>query len=173
MVFHIVLPAIYTLKSLWKYQPDILYDTTGYASALLAAKFILPGITTAAYVHYPFISEDMLQKVREQRSDFNNSQAISKSPLLSKAKLYYYYLVFIAYKLIGRFVDFAQTNSSWTHEHMKKLWPRLFDSGKLTKLYPPCTVDRLLVLKKPDPSNEINIMSLAQFRPEKQQHLQL
>lgn len=115
----------------------------------------------------------MLQKVREQRSDFNNSQAISKSPILSKAKLAYYYLVFIIYKIIGKFVDFAQTNSTWTHEHMKKIWPSLYISGKLTKLYPPCTVDRLLVLRKPDPTNEINIMSLAQFRPEKQQHLQL
>jgi alpha-1,2-mannosyltransferase len=115
----------------------------------------------------------MLQKVREQRSDFNNSQAISKSPILSKAKLAYYYIVFIIYKIIGRFVDFAQANSTWTHEHMKKIWPSLHNSGKLTKLYPPCTVDRLLVLKKPDPTYEINIMSLAQFRPEKQQHLQL
>ncbi len=115
----------------------------------------------------------MLQKVREQRSDFNNSQAISKSPLLSKAKLCYYYIVFIIYKIIGKFVDFAQANSTWTHEHMKKIWPSLYKSGKLTKLYPPCTVDRLLVLRKPDPTNEIKIMSLAQFRPEKQQHLQL
>ena len=64
MVFHIVLPIIYTFKCLWKYQPDILYDTTGidflylgFASALLAAKLIIPNTATAAYVHYPFISE--------------------------------------------------------------------------------------------------------------------
>ena len=165
MILHIVLPIFYTIKCLWKYQPDILYDTTGYASALVIFKLILPFSTSAAYVHYPFISEDMLQKVREQRADFNNSQAISRSPILSKAKLYYYYAVFLAYKVIGRFVDFAQTNSTWTHGHMSKMWPWLVSKGKLTKLYPPCTVDRLLTIEKPDPSAKINIMSLAQFRP--------
>jgi alpha-1,2-mannosyltransferase len=139
----------------------------------VAVKLFLPSTTTAAYVHYPFISEEMLQKVREQRSDFNNSQLISRSPLLSRAKLYYYYVVYFIYKLIGWSVNCAQTNSTWTHAHMSKLWPRLLRNGKLSKLYPPCTVDSLLAFKNPDPSTEIHIMSLAQFRPEKQQHLQL
>jgi alpha-1,2-mannosyltransferase len=67
----------------------------------------------------------MIQKVKDQRSDFNNSQAISKSPLLSKAKLFYYKFVLVIYKMIGYFVDFAQTNSTWTHGHMSTIWPRL------------------------------------------------
>lgn len=29
MVMHIVLPVIYVFKCLWRYQPDIFYDTTG------------------------------------------------------------------------------------------------------------------------------------------------
>lgn len=29
MAFHMILPAIYALKCLIKYQPDIFYDTTG------------------------------------------------------------------------------------------------------------------------------------------------
>ena len=41
MILHIVLPIFYTIKCLWKYQPDILYDTTGYASALVIFKLIL------------------------------------------------------------------------------------------------------------------------------------
>ena len=90
---------------------------------MVAVKLLLPFTKTVAYVHYPFISEDMIQKVREQRSDFNNSQAISKSPILSKAKLYYYQIVLVIYKIIGYFVDFAQTNSTWTHGHMSKIWP--------------------------------------------------
>lgn len=85
----------------------------------------MPSTKTAAYVHYPFISEDMIQKVREQRADFNNSAVISKSPVLSKAKLFYYIFVLKVYKMIGRAVDFAQTNSSWTHSHMSSLWPNL------------------------------------------------
>jgi alpha-1,2-mannosyltransferase len=79
--------------------------------------------TTAAYVHYPFISEEMIEKVREKRADFNNSSVISRSPFLSKAKLVYYIIVLKIYKLIGKAVDFAQTNSSWTHNHMRNLWP--------------------------------------------------
>ena len=119
---------------------------------MVLVKLLLPSTKTAAYVHYPFISEDMIQKVREQKADFNNSALISKSPLLSKAKLFYYILVFHAYKLIGRAVDFAQTNSSWTHNHMSLLWPNLAKKDKLIKLYPPCTVKPLLDIKKPDSS---------------------
>ena len=32
----------------------------------------------------------MIQKVKDNKADFNNSQTISKSPLLSKAKIIYY-----------------------------------------------------------------------------------
>jgi alpha-1,2-mannosyltransferase len=156
---------IYAYKCLWKYQPDIFYDTTGYASTLVLVKLMLPSCKTAAYVHYPFISEDMIQKVRDQRQDFNNSGLISKSPILSKAKLIYYQVVLQVYRLIGRFVDFAQTNSSWTHGHMSLLWPTLLKTGRLVKLYPPCTVNSLLTITKPDPSHKIHMMSLAQFRP--------
>lgn len=63
MLLNIILPLIYGIKCLWKYQPDVLYDTTGnisliqgYASVLSLAKFIFPQCTTVAYVHYPFIS---------------------------------------------------------------------------------------------------------------------
>ena len=107
----------------------------------------------------------MIQKVREQRPDFNNSQTISRSALLSKLKLYYYIFVLNVYKLIGKFVDLAQTNSSWTHDHMSGLWSSLEKEGKLIKLYPPCTVNKLLKLKKSSTDKQITIMSLAQFRP--------
>jgi len=90
----------------------------------------------------------MIQKVREQRPDFNNSQTISRSSLLSKLKLYYYIIVLNVYKFIGKSVDLAQTNSSWTHNHMSGLWSSLEKEGKLIKLYPPCTVNKLLKLKK-------------------------
>jgi hypothetical protein len=42
MVFHMVLPIIYCVKCLLKYQPDIFYDTTGFASTLFAVKMIMP-----------------------------------------------------------------------------------------------------------------------------------
>lgn len=82
----------------------------------------------------------MIEKVQSQRQDFNNSQLVSKSPFLSKAKVYYYKIILNLYKLIGKTVDFAQTNSSWTHGHMSKLWGSLNKKGLLQKVYPPCTV---------------------------------
>lgn len=82
-------------------------------------------------------------------------------------------IVLQVYKMIGRAVDVAQTNSSWTHNHMSSLWPHLLKKDKLIKLYPPCTVKPLLAIKKPDSSKEIVMMSLAQFRPEKHQLLQI
>lgn len=115
----------------------------------------------------------MIQKVKEKRADFNNSQAISRSPFLSKGKVYYYQIIFLVYKITGWFVDFAQTNSSWTHNHMKGIWPHLLKRGKLAKLYPPCTVGPLLKVPKPEIGEELTMMSFAQFRPEKQQGLQL
>lgn len=29
MVFHLIFPLVYGLKCLFKYQPDVFYDTTG------------------------------------------------------------------------------------------------------------------------------------------------
>ena len=124
------------------------FDHLGFASTLVLVKLLVPGIKTMAYVHYPFISHDMIEKVRTKRADFNNSQTISKSAFLSKAKLYYYLIILEVYKLIGRAVDFAQTNSSWTHNHMSLIWNNLKAKDKLYKLYPPCTVDKLLKMKK-------------------------
>ncbi len=79
MVFHMILPIIYALRSLLKYQPDVFYDTTGenffilgFASTLFLTKILLPTTKTVAYVHYPFISKDMIRKVKERKADFNN-----------------------------------------------------------------------------------------------------
>ena len=74
MVFHIFLPMIYTLKCLWKYQPDIFYDTTGFAFNFFPVKLLLPTTRCFAYVHYPFISIDMIQKIEDRRVDYNNQQ---------------------------------------------------------------------------------------------------
>lgn len=33
MVLHLLLPPLYAAACLWKYQPDIFYDTTGTSAA--------------------------------------------------------------------------------------------------------------------------------------------
>lgn len=42
-----------------------------------------------AYVHYPTISKDMLSKVNNRVTDYNNSYWISKNFLLTQIKLLY------------------------------------------------------------------------------------
>lgn len=51
--------------------------------------------------------------------------SISNSPIKTKLKLFYYQTIFFLYKFNGFFVDFAQTNSSWTHNHMCQIWTGL------------------------------------------------
>lgn len=65
------------------------------------------------------------------------------------------------------FSDRTQTNSTWTDQHMIELWGH----NKTVKLYPPCSISELLNYPKSYEAN--NIISLAQFRPEKNHKLQI
>ena len=48
---------------------------------------LLGRIPVGAYVHYPTISTDMLERVRTRKAWHTNSDTISSSSLLSQAKL--------------------------------------------------------------------------------------
>lgn len=119
MLCHILLPMIYCIKCLWRYQPDIFYDTTGFAFNFWVVKLLLPTTQCYAYVHYPFISTDMVDKIRNRRVDFNNGAGISNSVWKTKVKLLYYWVILFAYKLVRFTVNKAQANSTWTQNHMK------------------------------------------------------
>jgi alpha-1,2-mannosyltransferase len=58
-----------------------------------------------AYVHYPTISSDMLEKVASRRSDYNNSSRVASSPTLSFIKLVYYRVFAWGYGLAGSCTD--------------------------------------------------------------------
>jgi alpha-1,2-mannosyltransferase len=73
LLFQMVLPMVYTIVCLIKYPPDIFYDTTGYAFSFLSVKLFSPGTKCYAYVHYPFICNEMIDSVKGQRSGFHNS----------------------------------------------------------------------------------------------------
>lgn len=61
------------------------------------------------------------------------------------------------------------TNSTFTLEHLNNLWNR-----SLHLVYPPCDVNHLKGIQRPKEKPEkIRILSLAQFRPEKDHPLQL
>lgn len=60
-------------------------------------------------------------------------------------------------------------NSSWTENHILQLWDIPY---RTHRIYPPCEVDHLKKLEHLD-SEKIIIMSIGQFRPEKDHPLQL
>lgn len=60
-------------------------------------------------------------------------------------------------------------NSSWTEKHILDLWKNPFQTHRV---YPPCEVSNLKSLEHIK-SDKIIILSVAQFRPEKDHPLQL
>ena len=74
--------------------PDIFCDTTGHAFTYPVIK-MLTGSKILSYTHYPTISTDMLQRVREQRVQYNNNAFISKSTTVSYIKLLFVHSPFI------------------------------------------------------------------------------
>jgi hypothetical protein len=67
---------VLAMEALLAFTPDVFVDTTGLAFSLPVA-WLLAGCRTAAYVHYPTISTDMLRSVVDKRPSYNNASAIS------------------------------------------------------------------------------------------------
>uniref|UniRef100_A0A8D0L6W9 GDP-Man:Man(3)GlcNAc(2)-PP-Dol alpha-1,2-mannosyltransferase n=1 Tax=Sphenodon punctatus TaxID=8508 RepID=A0A8D0L6W9_SPHPU len=158
-------------EALRKCIPDVYIDSMGYAFTLPLFKY-LGGCRVGCYVHYPTISTDMLSVVRSQNARFNNAAVIAKYPLLSKLKLVYYYLFAFTYGLVGSCSDVVMVNSSWTLNHILSLWR----SGACTSIvYPPCDVQGFLDIPLHAEKNttEHSIISIGQFRPEKDHTLQI
>jgi len=162
------------IEALFRFTPDIFLDTMGYAFVLPLFRY-LGGCRVGAYVHYPTISTDMIEKVVQRQADFNNVGFVAQSRILSFVKLIYYRLFAYVYGCCGACCDVVMVNSSWTLAHINALWnvPR-----KTSIVYPPCntknlmeiSIDELESLKAKNPAQ---ILSLAQFRPEKNHAMQL
>ncbi|CAI5711369.1 unnamed protein product [Hyaloperonospora brassicae] len=147
--------------------PQIWIDTTGCPFSYVIAS-LLYACNVVAYVHYPMISTDMIAKVQQRRAGFNNDATIAASSMRSIGKYMYYRLFAGAYSLVGKYcTDVAMVNSTWTYNHIKQLW------GKTpTIVYPPCGAMQEYM----DFSMENRVpmaLSISQFRPEKNQLLQL
>ena len=164
-------------EALMKCCPDIYIDTTGYAFTLPVFNNI-GKCKVACYVHYPTISSDMLCLVKNRSSSYNNSSNISRSWILSSAKLQYYRLFAFLYRKAGHYSDITMVNSTWTENHIKELW-KLPSNGynKVHKIYPPCDNTEFLQISRS--SDEIEnqtttkVISLGQFRPEKDHAMQI
>jgi len=136
------------------FVPDIFIDTMGYAFTLPFVSSVLE-IPTAAYVHYPTISTDMLQAL----------------PGRSSIKRRYYKLFALAYGYACNQINVLVTNSSWTQNHMEQLTGPKRSFGEIQVIFPPCDTKTLTTL--PLSPREKLIIYVAQFRPEKEHHIVL
>ncbi|KDQ21583.1 glycosyltransferase family 4 protein [Botryobasidium botryosum FD-172 SS1] len=165
--------------------PDIFIDTMGYAFTFFLLRLLgiksstgsNSSIPIGAYVHYPTISTDMLARVRDRRASHTNDARVAGSTLRSQAKLLYYRAFAFCYSRSLSLADNIMVNSTWTKNHVDRLLPSVhgvskgsqYDGSEL--VYPPCNTDALA--KLPLEGRERVILSVAQFRPEKNHMMQL
>ena len=158
------------MEALLTLVPDVYMDTMGYAFTLPLFRY-LGGSTVACYVHYPTISTDMLGKVSQRVAAHNNASFISRSPVLSGIKVIYYRMFAFLYGLAGKCARVIMVNSTWTYNHITCLWNAV---NRTHIVYPPCDVAEFLAVPLSDDATKPKqILSLGQFRPEKDHPLQL
>lgn len=144
--------------------PDIFIDTMGYAFAVAFAHYLFPSIATAAYVHYPTISMDMLDSL----DDLTGTKGIHSgagSGWRGRAKKAYWQLFAKMYGWAGKSIDVVMCNSTWTANHIRQLWMPIVPKT----VYPPCPVSEIekkTTIQSED-QREPSILYVAQFRPEK------
>jgi len=182
-----------------KLIPDIYIDTMGYAFSFHVVRWLSLGrVPMGAYVHYPTISTDMLARVKSRKQSHTNTGTISSSATLSQAKLLYYRIFMYLYSGSLRRVRFLMANSSWTKNHVDSVLnhrdglldflnvassiaipvsllnlfgPRSSAPKSATIVYPPCETQELVGFDLKGRENII--LSVAQFRPEKDHAAQL
>uniref|UniRef100_A0A1L8E440 GDP-Man:Man(3)GlcNAc(2)-PP-Dol alpha-1,2-mannosyltransferase n=2 Tax=Nyssomyia neivai TaxID=330878 RepID=A0A1L8E440_9DIPT len=158
------------LEAAWKAPPDLFIDTMGYAFTFPIFRFLV-GARVAGYVHYPTISSDMLKRVKARTLAHNNKNYVAKNPFLTWIKIFYYRMFARLYGVVGRCADIIMVNSSWTEGHINSIWKIPL---KTHRVYPPCDVGDLKKLAfLGNDAERITIMSIGQFRPEKDHPLQL
>lgn len=167
----LLLQALGTIRlgfhAFWMQPVDVFVDTANLTFSLVLPKAF--GAQTVSYVHYPTLSTDMLAVVRTRKAQFNNSAVIANSIGLSYAKLIYYYAFAYLYALVALCCDIPMANSSWTRNHLESLWWKI---RPIETVFPPCPTfcsDASSLSER----DESLIVSVGQFRPEKNHALQL
>lgn len=116
----------------------------------------------------------MLDRVAQRRTTYNNAGIVSRSRTLSYVKLTYYRLFAWLYGIAGRRSDIVLVNSTWTYNHIVRLWQ---GREHTFVVHPPCDVEEFLSIpltKEGRSKTSVrSILSVAQFRPEKDHALQI
>ncbi|XP_022091598.1 GDP-Man:Man(3)GlcNAc(2)-PP-Dol alpha-1,2-mannosyltransferase-like [Acanthaster planci] len=151
--------------------PDVYIDSMGYAFTLPLFKYF-GQCKVGCYVHYPTISTDMLGRVAKRTATYNNPGFVARSRVLSSLKLVYYRLFARLYGVMGARSDVVMVNSSWTNGHIQDIWQI---PARTSVVYPPCDTDAFLQqpLVLEEGRKQHVIVSIAQFRPEKDHPLQI
>jgi len=164
-----IMQSIGSIRLAWecltRLCPDYYIDTTGFAFCYPLAR--IAGCKIMTYTHYPAVSTDMLSFVRSGTAAHNNSGIIARSVLLTGIKVFYYRIFSYAYCLCGKCTHLVMVNSSWTSSHIMSIWAR----QDVHIVFPPAPVEDLM--KLPLNSRQNNIVSVAQFRPEKRHDFQI
>jgi alpha-1,2-mannosyltransferase len=131
IVLQFVGSCLLTIEA-WLRQPVEFYiDTHGHPAGYPFVRLFLR-VPVVCYTHYPVISTDMIQKVR---------QVGANSIRIGTVKVWYYYILLRLYGFMGRFITIAICNSSWTKGHLDYIW-----STPTNVIFPPCNVDAFLEL---------------------------
>ena len=182
MVFQALASIVVCLECIFAFAPDIYCDTIGAAFTFPVVRIIC-GCPVIAYVHYPMISMDMLQLVQEKRPTYNNMNAVASNHTISYLKLLYYRFFAFTYGIVGSFANEVMVNSTWTRNHIENLWTNrsscsrilskvgIINGSRIETIYPPCNVATLCKLEIGKRFRAI--LSVGQFRPEKNHSLQL
>ncbi|EDO18293.1 hypothetical protein Kpol_1039p43 [Vanderwaltozyma polyspora DSM 70294] len=147
---------ILSLEAIYRCQPDIWCDTMGYPFGYPAVS-ILTEVPIVTYTHYPVISTDMLNKLRLTPGGLSLKQCV---------KYVYWKLFMLMYQFTGTYVKIAITNSTWTNNHITKIWKH----SKSRVIFPPCSTEKL-IFNEAEWKRENNAIVLAQYRPEKRHDL--
>ncbi|OBZ71200.1 GDP-Man:Man(3)GlcNAc(2)-PP-Dol alpha-1,2-mannosyltransferase [Grifola frondosa] len=163
-------------EAMSKLIPDLFIDTMGYAFTFHIVS-LLGNIPIGAYVHYPTISTNMVDRVQSRKTWHTNSDAISSSSILSRGKLLYYRLFMYYYAYSLRQASFLMVNSSWTKSHIDAILQHTDPLLDAIHLLTPLGALKILSLWRsvdaPKSARIRVILSVAQFRPEKDHPTQL
>ena len=127
-------------------------------------------------MHYPFIGTHMVDSLTSDSGNGVNAGAGKGMKGFGK-KLYWKSLLQL-YTWTGTSIDAVMTNSSWTQEHMQRIWGpgrKLQGKPSAEVVYPPCSVEEIidqipLEGQHATPREKI-LLCIAQFRPEKNHEL--
>jgi alpha-1,2-mannosyltransferase len=137
----------------------------GYAFTYPLVKLV-GNCKVVSYTHYPIVRKDMIVKVDPSTYGPYHQDPIVAKPWFWIAKLYYNRVFALLYRWVGMCADIVMVNSSWTCDQIESLWKR-----SCQIVYPPCDTTRMNALSL-DHRQRI-IISVGQFRPEKDHSLQL